>query len=144
MPYAPLGGPADYLVVRAAALPLVRRAVAHADYGPMAVVFAAAEEALAQGALVEHRNTRGLDPTDGRWASAAEREQRKLTAWAALLADGERPGARLAAMTLAGLALGARRRLRGDRSRPLSVTGTGLALLRGYIAAMRRREQTSR
>lgn len=148
VPYAPLGGPADYLIVRRSALPALERAATRAArYGPMAVVFACAEEVLAGGALVAHRNSHGLDPGDGRWQSARERERVKLEAWGALLAEQAGAGAPLrgaiwlAGLTAGGLSLGAVRRRRGIAS-SVSTMDTGRALVRGYAAAIRRVEST--
>ncbi len=147
VPFAPLGGPADYLVLRAGALEPLRTAAAHAAYGPMAVAFACAEAVLAQGDLVAHRNAHGLDPSAGTWPTAQERERAKLAAWGALLADhalaapGLRGPTRLAGITVAGAALGARRALR--RGRPataVTARESASALLRGYAAAFEGRE----
>jgi glycosyltransferase involved in cell wall biosynthesis len=141
LPFAPLGGPADYLLLRPAALPQLRAAIAYAAYGPMAVAFACAEGVLADGRLVAHRNVYGLDPGDGDWQPAREREREKLRAWSALLADraldapGLRGPARLAGMTVLGAALGVRRAARGRRSGDLPARDTASALLRGYAAA---------
>ena len=146
VPYAPLGGPADYLVLRASALPQLEAAIAHARHGAMAVAFACAEAVLAEGDLVAHRNVRGLDPSGGAWPAAHEREREKLTAWGALLAGhalaapGLRGPARLAGATVLGLAAGARRSLRRGRPADLSGRATTSALLRGYAAAFPRRE----
>jgi glycosyltransferase involved in cell wall biosynthesis len=136
LPYVPLGGPVDYLVVRNEALPAFRRAAERgAAYGPMAVALACVEEVLAGGGLVAHRNVHGLDPTNGSWASEAEREREKLEAWGALLAEhalrGDHPirgAAWLAGVTAGGIALRARR---GE--------APPAALFRGYAAALRRR-----
>jgi glycosyltransferase involved in cell wall biosynthesis len=135
LPYVPLGGPVDYLVIRPEALLELRLAVARgAAYGSLAVAFACAEEVLASGRLVAHRNVHGLDPTDGRWAASTDRERAKLAAWGALLADHALAGPRLrgaawlAGIAAGGLALGARR-----------GSGAPAALFRGYAAALRRR-----
>jgi GT2 family glycosyltransferase len=143
VPYAPLGGPADYLVLRRSALRELRAAARSARHGPMAVAFACAEEALASGALVAHRNTHGLDPPGGVWPPASERERAKLAAWGALLADHARARSRLrSAAWLAAVAAGGV--VRGMRRRPgpeaISKMDTGSAVLRGYAAAIRQRE----
>ncbi|HEX7290207.1 MAG TPA: glycosyltransferase, partial [Conexibacter sp.] len=115
LPYAPLGGPVDYLVLRRAALPQLRAVVARAAYGSMAVAFACTEEAFAAGWLVARRDVHGLDASAGAERSARAREQEKLSAWSALLADhalaarGLRGPAQLAAMTLLGALRGVRR-----------------------------------
>jgi hypothetical protein len=146
VPYAPLGGPADYVVVRRSALSALERAVARAArYGPMAVVFWCAEEVLASGALVAHRNAHGLDPSSGRRPRVGERERAKLEAWGSLLAEHARAGGAfrgaiwLGGVTVAGVALGAARRRRGVTS-PVSTIDTCRALVRGYAAATRRTE----
>ncbi|HEY6781051.1 MAG TPA: hypothetical protein VI111_08860, partial [Thermoleophilaceae bacterium] len=150
VPFAPLGGTADYLLLRRSALPQLERAASRAAYGPLAVAFACAEEVLAAGGLVAQRNTHGLDPTSGAWPAAAEREQAKLTAWGALLADRacDQPTLRgvgwLTGLTAGGLALGALRRMRGGPPSPVSQMATGRALLRGYAAAIRHRDRTGR
>jgi glycosyltransferase involved in cell wall biosynthesis len=146
LPYAPLGGPVDYLVLRAEALPQLRTACAHAAYGPMAVAFACAEAVLGEGLLVARRDVHGLDASAGAERSARAREQEKLSAWSALLADralaarGLRGPARLAAMTLLGALLGVRRTLRRDAAVSLRLHETAPALLRGYAAAFPRRD----
>jgi hypothetical protein len=137
VPYAPLGGPIDYVVLRRSALPALRRAVARSVYGPMAVAFALTEEVFAAGGLVAHRNTHGLDPTDGIRATVAERERDKLTAWGALLGEyvKQQPPLRAAAllglMTAGGLA-------RAIRPGGVPRMETSSAVLRGYAAAVRR------
>lgn len=147
VPYAPLGGPADYLVLRRTSLVALERAVSRAAvHGPMAVAFACVEEALGSGVLVGHRDVHGLDPSDGAWPSRAAREGQKLEAWGALLADEalERPRLQglpwLAGLTVGGLALGALRRRRG-RASAVSTMDTGRALVRGYAAAVSRRQR---
>ena len=146
LPYTPLAGPSDYLVLRRAALPALRQAVSHAAYGPIAVALACADAVLADGGLVAHRNTHGLDPTGRAWPTRSEREQDKLRAWGALLADhalGQPPLQGVAWATgLAAdrLAVGAWHALRRNRPSPASMTGVGMSLLQGYAAAIRRRE----
>jgi hypothetical protein len=148
VPYTPLGGPVDYLVLRAEALPQLRSAVAHAGYGPMAVAFACSEAVFAQGGLVAHRDTHGLDASAGQPPTAREREQEKLGAWSALLADralaapGLRGPARLVAVTALGALLGARRSLRSGRPADLPAHETASALLRGYAAALPGRDRS--
>jgi glycosyltransferase involved in cell wall biosynthesis len=145
VPYAPLGGPADYLVLRPATLPALRRAVARAaPHGPMAVAFACAEEVLAAGDLVAHRNVRGLDAASG---DRAAREREKLHAWGALLGEHalDQPPVRSAAWMVAlaggGIARAARR---SNGHAPVTKIDTGWLLLRGYAAAIRRRHATGR
>lgn len=145
IPYAPLGGSADYFVLRPEALPALRRAVAQARFGPLAVAFACTEEVLASGALVAHRNVHGLDPTGGAWRSDADRQREKLAAWSALLVGhalrepGWRSAARGGAVALGGAALGAwRLRRQGGRLSWRATLATSLAVLRGCGAALRR------
>lgn len=148
--YAPLGGSADYLVVRASALAQLERAVENARLGPLAVAFACAEEVLAGGGLVAHRNVHGLDPTGGAWAPTAARDAQKLRAWSALLVDaaarepGWRGPARLARLALGGAALGAWRAVRRGTSSPLAAEARAAAIARGWRDALRRDEAGSR
>ena len=149
MPYAPLAGPSDYLVLRRRALPALRRAAAHAAYGPIAVALACADDVLVGGGLVAHRNAHGLDPTGRAWPTTAERERDKLRAWGALLAAHalDQPPLRGAAWA-AGLgtdrlAASAWHTLRRDRVSPASRAEAGRSLLQGYAAAIRRREPTA-
>ncbi|HYI98574.1 MAG TPA: glycosyltransferase [Thermoleophilaceae bacterium] len=146
LPYAPLAGPPDYLVLRSSTLPQLRRAAAHAEFGPIAVALACADGVLADGALVAHRNAHGLDPAGGEWPTIAERECAKLTAWGALLADhtlAQPPlqgAAWVAGVGADRLAVGAWHALRRSRLSPASRTAAGRSLLAGYAAAIRRRQ----
>ena len=150
LPYAPLGGPADYLALRRAALPQLRRALVHADHGHEAVAFACAEHVLSDGGLVAHRDTHGLDPSGGDRRPASERERAKLAAWGALLAEHAlaqprlRGAAWLSGVTTAALAIDVRRRLRGERMAGVTTKNTTSALLSGYAAAIRRRDRMER
>lgn len=149
LPFAPLAGPSDYLVLRHTTLPALRRAAAYAAYGPIAVALACADAARTDGDLVAHRNAHGLEPTGRAWPTTSEREQDKLRAWGALLADHALDQPPLRGATWAAglgadrLAVGAWHTLRRSRLSPASRTAAGASLLQGYAAAIRRHAPTT-
>lgn len=144
LPYAPLGGPADYLVLRRDALDALRRASAFSDHGPMAVALACLEDVMRSGALVAHRNVHGLTAANPA-LTRGEREREKLTAWGALLGEYAlaRPPARALgasmAMAVGEVARSALRRRRDDAQTPLSQTAASRAVVTGWARAVSRR-----
>jgi hypothetical protein len=142
LPYAPVGGPADYLVLRRDDLDALRRATAFADHGPMAVALACLDDVLRSGALVAHRNVHGVPVAA---LTRAEREREKLTAWGALLAEYAlaRPRARVLAASVAKavgeVARGVLHRHREMSDSPLSQAAAARAVLAGCAGALSRR-----